>query len=495
MTNRPVPPRRVFNPRPWQPAMIDFAISKKRGNLLAKMGVGKSSAMLSVIDTLISTGEVRKVLVIAPLRVARATWPDEVRRWTQFESLIVQPVTGMLNHRKAAMKNTEAHIFTINYDILPWLVEFLGRKWDFDMVVADEATKLKNHRLKQGGQRARVLSHVAFWDNKTPTAARVERWINLSGTFSPNGLTDLWGPMWFIDQGERLGRSYSAFENRWFGYQRAKDAVNPHVTRIKRVPFPHSFKEITSAIEDVTISFNPKDWMEIKDPIVVRVYVDLPPTVKFTYRQMEREMFAQIAGYDIEAFAASGKIIKTLQLANGAIYTGSDEEIESDVSHWVEAHQEKLMALGEIIEEAQRDPVLVVYHFKPDLIRLKAKFPEGRHIHTKQDEDDFKAGLIEVAFVHASSIGHGVDGFQNVCNIIVFFALWWDLETHDQIIERIGPMRQMQAGFDREVMVYLILARDTVDELVDRRLIMKRQTQDATFDSFAYKPPEEEQLW
>lgn len=362
-------------------------------------------------------------------------------------------------------------------------------------VLVHNCTKLKNHRLKQGGQRAQALADVAFWDDKKPTKARVERWINLSGTFSPNGLVDLWGPMWFVDQGERLGRSYSAFENRWFGYQRARDAVYSNVTKIKRIAFPHAFKEITEAIKDVTISFSPKDWMDIREPIVQRVYVTLPPTVMGTYRKMEREMFAHIAGYDIEAFAAAGKILKCLQMANGAVYTGSDQEVEADVSHWVESHQEKLMALEEIIEEAQGAPALVVYHFKPDLVRLKARFPEGRHIHTKQDEDDFKAGLIQVAFVHAASIGHGVDGFQNVCNIVVFFAIWFDLETHDQIIERVGPMRQMQAGLDREVMVYLILAKGTVDEIVDRRLISKRATQDATFDSFAYKPPEDEQLW
>jgi len=177
-----------------------------------------------------------------------------------------------------------------------------------------------------------------------------------------------------------------------------------------------------------------------------------------------------------------------LQLANGACYTGSDAEIEGDMSHWVETHDEKLQALESIIEEAGGEPVLVAYHFKPDLERLKKRFPNGRHINTKKDEDAFKAGLIDLAFVHPQSIGHGVDGFQNVCHTIVFFALSYDLETHDQIVERIGPMRQVQAGFDREVMVYQILARGTIDEAVAARLIEKRHVQDATMDSLSHKP-------
>lgn len=474
--------------------MVDFALEHKRCNVLARMGMGKSSAMLMVVDSVLMAGQAELPLVIAPLRVARSTWPEESQKWEQFKHLWIQPIVGPLAERKAALCNTDAQAFSVNYDVLPWLIDYLGPLWPFDMVIADEATKLKNHRLLQGGARARALSDIAFFNpkRKVPILRDVKRWINLSGTFSPNGLADVWGPMWFVDKGDKLGRSFDAFQSRWFGYQRAQDAVHAHQTKIKRIAFPHAFHEITSLIKDVTISFKPGDWFDIKQPIVERVYVDLPPAAKKTYREMEKLMFTQIEGYDIEAFASSGKVIKCLQLANGAVYTGSDQEVEADVSHWVEAHEEKLLATEEIIEEAQGAPVMVVYHFKPDLVRLKKRFPQGRHIHTKKDEDDFKAGLIQIAFVHAQSIGHGVDGFQNVCNTIIFFAIWWDLETHDQIIERVGPMRQMQAGLYREVMVYLILARGTVDDIVADRLISKRATQDATFDSFAHKP---EQLW
>lgn len=199
-------------------------------------------------------------------------------------------------------------------------------------------------------------------------------------------------------------------------------------------------------------------------------------------------MFTHIGGHDIEAFASSGKVIKCQQLANGAIYTGSDEQVEKDVSHWVPAHDEKLDALESILEENAGEPILVAYHFKPDLSRLKARFPHGRHIDTKRDEEDFKAGRVELAFAHPQSLGHGVDGLQNVCHILVFFALTFDLDPHDQMVERVGPMRQMQAGFDREVLVYQIIARDTIDEVMAERLVVKRGVQDMTMDTLAYKP-------
>ena len=469
-----------FIPRPWQKPMIEFGLAQDRVAELARMGMGKTSAVVAITDARLMASVIKRNLVIAPLRVARSTWPEEVAKWEQFKHLKVQTIVGTADQRRAALRNDKADIYTVNYENLEWLIETIGPdNWPFDMVTADEATKLKSFRLLQGGKRAQAMAKVAH--------SKVKCWINLTGTFAPNGLADLWGQMWFIDRGFRLGRSYDAFEGRWFGYQRAQDAVNAHKTRIARIAFPHAQPEIHERIKDVALALNPKDWFDISDPIVERVYVDLPPDARKRYREMEREMFMQLKGFDIEVFASSAKVIKCLQLANGAVYTGSDLSVEQDTAHWVEAHQEKLDALESIIEEAS-GPVMVVYHFKPDLVRLKARFKKGRHINTKRDEDDFKAGRIPVAFVHPQSIGHGVDGFQTVCNTIVFFAVWWNLENHDQIIERIGPMRQMQSGFDREVMVYLILARDTVDEVVDARIVKKRGVQDAVMDSLAYKP-------
>lgn len=475
-----------FIPRPWQPPMIDFGLNTPRCNILARMGMGKTPAVLEITDRRLLAGEIKRNLVIAPLRVARSTWVDEVGKWHEFAHLKIQPIIGTRDERIAALRNDKADIYTVNYENVPWLIDHIGvEHWPFDMVTPDEASKLRSFRLLQGGKRAQALSKIV-------ETGKTKFWINLSGTIAPNGLANLWAPMWFVDRGQRLGRSYDAFESRWFGYQRAKDAVNAHKTRISRIAFPHAFDEITRLIKDVSLAFNPKDWFNIKDPVVVPVYVDLPPEAKKKYREMERDMFTHLGGHDIEAFASSGKVIKCQQLANGAVYTGSDEQVERDVSHWVPAHDEKLDALESIIEENDGEILLVAYHFKPDLARLKKRFPDGVHIQTKAQEDAFKRGEIPLAFVHPQSIGHGVDGFQNVCHIIVFFALTFDLDPHDQIIERIGPMRQMQAGTDREVMVYQILARGTVDETMAERLVEKRGVLDATMDSLSHKP---EQLW
>jgi hypothetical protein len=499
--------------------MIEFGLVHDRCQLLARMGMGKSPATLAIIDARMLASTVSKTLVLGPLRVARSTWPEEGQKWNEFSHLKInfvewtEPERAFLTRfnelqrlelidgdlpasdsTKAARKATEAlrpaardarlevidrfDIHTVHYDVIQQYVEILSGTKPFQMGVADEATRLKSFRLKQGGKRAQALSQIAF---------TMRYWLNLSGGIVPNGLANLWGPMWFVDRGRRLGLTYDAFESRWFGYQRAQQAVNAHKTKIARIAFPHAQQQIVDAVRDVSLAFNPKDWFNIKDPIVERVYVELPAEARKKYREMERDMFTSIGGHDIEAFAASGKVIKTMQLANGAIYTGSDEEIERGVSHWVPAHDEKLDALESIIEESDGEPIMVAYHFKPDLARLKKRFPKGRWIDTKKDEDDFKAGKIMLAFVHPQSIGHGIDGFQNVCHIIVFFALTFDLDPNDQLIERIGPMRQMQGGFDREVMVYQIVARGTIDEDIADRLIEKRHVQDVTMDSLAYK--------
>ena len=484
------------------------------------MGLGKSSSTLAVIDARMLASTVTKTLVLGPLRVARSTWPDEVGKWSRFahmriafiqwtepERLFLRAITAFWKSeardgdgkrsdktsalwteaqalRPAALKSRLAildslDILTVNYDIVPQFVEILRGHWPFQMVVADEAVRLKNMRLLQGGRRAAALAEVAF---------ESEFWINLSGAIVPNGLSNFWGSMYFIDQGARLGRSFSAFESRWFGYQRAKDAVNANVTRIQRIAFPHAQKEIVDLIKDVSLAFNPKDWFDIKDPIVVPVYVDLPAEAKRKYREMERDLFTHIAGHDIEAFAASGKVIKCQALAGGACYSGSDEQVEKGIAHWVPLHEEKFDALESIIEENDGEPLLVAFHFKHELVRLKKRFPTGRHIDTKADEDAFKRGEIDLAFVHPQSIGHGVDGFQSVCHIVVFFALTFDLDPHDQLVERVGAMRQHQAGFDREVIVYQILARNTIDEVMAERLVLKRGVQDATMDSLACRP-------
>lgn len=443
--------------------MIDHAISNPRCALWAGMGMGKTSSTLAVCDALLLAGLARRPLILAPLRVARSTWPGEAEKWAEFAHLRVQPIIGSAEERRAALQ-ASADIFTINYDNLVWLVETLGEHWPFDMVVADESTRLKNFRIKQGGKRTQALSNVAH--------SKVKRWINLTGTPAPNGLNDLWGQTWFLDGGYRLGRSYSDFENRWFGYQRAKDAVNAHKTFVKRVVFPHSQTEIQDRLRDICLTLDPKDWFDLNDPIVRTVEVELPAKARKHYRDMEREMFTHLEGHDIEAFAAAAKTIKCLQMANGAAYVGESN------TEWVVTHDEKIEALKSVVEEASGAPVLVAYHFRSDLARLQAAFPEARQLDAApQTIEDWNAGQIPVLLAHPASAGHGLN-LQDGGNILVYFGHWWNLEERQQVLERIGPMRQKQAGHERSVFVYNIVARDTVDEVVIDRMQSKREVQD-----------------
>lgn len=443
--------------------MIDHAISNPRCALFCGMGMGKTSSTLAAIDALLLAGLARRPLILAPLRVARSTWPGEAEKWAEFSHLRVQPIIGSAEERRAALQ-ASADIFTINYDNLVWLVETLGEHWPFDMVVADESTRLKNFRIKQGGKRTQALSNVAH--------SKVKRWVNLTGTPAPNGLNDLWGQTWFLDGGYRLGRSYSDFENRWFGYQRAKDAVNAHKTFVKRVVFPHSQTEIQDRLRDICLTLDPKDWFDLNDPIVRTVEVELPAKARKHYRDMEREMFTHLEGHDIEAFAAAAKTIKCLQMANGAAYVGESN------TEWVVTHDEKIEALKSVVEEAAGAPVLVAYHFRSDLARLQAAFPEARQLDAApQTIEDWNAGQIPILLAHPASAGHGLN-LQDGGNILVYFGHWWNLEERQQILERIGPMRQKQAGHERPVFVYNIVARDTVDEVVIDRMQSKREVQD-----------------
>ncbi|WP_084727029.1 SNF2-related protein [Xenorhabdus griffiniae] len=435
-----------------------------RCNVWAGMGMGKTVATLTALEDLYMVGmETQPTLVLAPLRVARSTWPDEADKWNHFHNIDVQPIVGNVKERRDALKNTNASVFTTNYDNLVWLVETLGDKWPFATVIADESTRLKSFRLRKGGKRAAALAKVAH--------KHVRRWVNLTGTPSPNGLVDLWGQSWFIDQGERLGRTYSAFTSRWFNSIRF-----PGQSWVKLEPWPFAQEQMQTALNDVTIALNAADWFDIQEPIHNVIRVDLPSAVRQQYRAMEKELFMELGSIGVEALNAAAKTVKCLQIASGAIYT--DEN-----GAWQELHDAKIQALDSIINESGGMPVLVAYHWKHDLERLLKAFPKGRHLDLDpQTLRDWNAGKIPVMFAHPASAGHGLN-LQDGGNILVFFSHWWDLEQYQQINERIGPTRQIQAGHNRPVFIHHIIATDTVDELVMERRNSKREVQDILLEA------------
>jgi hypothetical protein len=765
--------------REYQGLIISHILKVMRCAIFADMGTGKSLATLTALDALLLAGEDAPVLIVAPLIVARDTWPDEVRKWEHLRDLTIAPVLGKEPDRLAALRRP-ANIYTINYENLVWLIKHFGDRWPFRTVVIDESRRLKSFRLRQGGKRTAALAKVAH--------TKITRMIHLTGAPCPNGLGDLWGSCWFLDAGHRLGRTYTAFRDRWF--QKDYDGYGS-------TALPFAQEQIQGALSDICLRIDAADWFDLTAPIQVNRYIDLPPKVRIKYREMEKDMFTQIEDRSAEAFNAAARTQKCLQLCiaedtevltekgwtpiqhfdsseklwdgmafvnadklvcqgiqkvlccwgvymtpehkvltsmgwrkalevycggfnrskfrlpcdtaprgldNGAlkksdmegalhlwkrdsshrrephesgaggkevvrvpqggdatgsvgvarddktpsiphlerheaaVYERSGKGLEelrraghrgvqkvvgffrgflgrygADLVHrgdnrpyrqqsgvrapqlplgehsptveqhtpersnthakrgddsgasrrlvwaekgnavreikkrvgsprcgnntprreaqtfdiqdagprnrfvvrppgggipfivhncngaiyvdpldggeqkgpkdWKEVHDLKLQALESIIEEAGGSPVLVAYHFKSDLARLRKAFPKGLVLSDPVQMKKFKTGKYEIGFGHPASMGHGTDGLQEHCHRIAFFGHWWDLDQRDQIIGRVGPVRQFQAGHKRPVYIYNILARSTADELVLARHETKREVQDLLLEA------------
>ena len=446
--------------RDYQRAVVGHMLAHERCNVWAGMGTGKTVSTLTALQGLAMVEDPFPALVLAPLRVASSTWPGEVRKWAHLEGLRMRDASGT---RLGVNFNPKgADIIAVNYDNAEALVNyFLGDDlaFPFRTVIADESTRLKSFRIKQGGKRAQALGKVAH--------KHVRRWVNLTGTPAPNGFLDLWGQQWFIDGGARLGRSFSAFEDRWFRVKRAPGQQYGGTVEM----LEGAQAEIESRLADCTLTVRAGDFLDLPPLIENTIEVELPATARRHYRELEREMFTVLAGgAEIEAVNAAWRTMKCLQAANGALYT--DQQ-----GAWKELHDAKLDALSSVVEEAAGAPALVAYHFKSDLARLQHAFPQGRALDADpRTIERWNQGRIPLLFVHPASAGHGLN-LQDGGNILVFFGLWWDLEAHEQVIERIGPTRQAQAGHNRPVYVHRIVARQTVDELVLRRLQTKASVQ------------------
>ena len=474
--------RKPYTPRPFAPLAMRHLGNVERCALWAKPGMGKTSITMTFLDHLHNiVGEDAPTLVLAPLRVARDTWANEASKWEHLADMRVVPIVGDAKQRAAALRQ-DAQVFTTNYENIVWLRDHFratGKAWPFRTVVADECTKLKGFRhggykkdgtpkksSGSGGIRAQALAGIAH--------TQVKRWINLTGTPASNGLEDLWGQTWFLDAGQRLSRTFGAFQNRWFGYRNRKDDKTGRVYT-ERYAFDHAEDEIKQRLADLCLTLDPKDWFDLHEPIVNVIDVVLPPTAKIKYREMERELFTLIGTVGVEAMSSAAKYGKCLQMAAGAVF------LEDGVT-WVKVHDEKLDALEELVEATGDDPLLVSYHYTHELARLLERFPDALDLSRKDHMAQAMAGKGKLWLGHPASMGHGVDGLQEHCNTVVFFAQDPNLEYHDQILERVGPMRQFQAGKDRPVFLHYLVARGTIDELEMTRRKTKRSVQDALME-------------
>lgn len=455
-----------FVPRSYQKLIVDNILYNKRTAVFAGMGLGKTASTLEAIRQIKAVRPSLTVLIIAPLRVAQSTWPDEVRKWDSFKNLRVSVICGSAKARRDALL-ADADIFTINYENIPWLVEELKGDWFFDLIVADESTRLKGLRARQGTQRAKALAKVAF---------KSEGFVELTGTPAPNGLLDLWGQMWFLDKGARLGKSFSAFQREFFyPISRGGGATRWVEWKLQE----GSDKRIKRRIENVSITVNPEDYFDVAKNIFNDIVVELPREVMRQYRKFARELYLELeSGAEVTAANAAVKTGRLLQMASGAVYVEDGEGSDA----YTVIHRTKIEALASVIEEANGAPVLCAYSYRHEVDRILKAFPFARVLDkSPQTIRDWNKGKIPLLLAHPASCGHGLN-LQDGGNILVFFSCTWSLELHDQIVERIGAVRQAQAGHDRPTFVHYLVAKGTLDEAVKERLSTKRDILDVLLD-------------
>lgn len=446
----------------YQDIGLDFLLKTQRAALWMVPGMGKTLVVYALLDLLKLAGsKFFPALVIAPKQVCDSTWLDEQQKWDDFKDLTVVRIGGSQEQRLRAL-HSKADLYVINFENIEWLVEVCNGNWPFRIVIVDEATKLKGYRTKQGGSRARALASIA---------RQTGRFIELTGTPAPNGLKDLWGQLWFLDFGGRLGASYAQYIQRYFIVEAYSRAV---------IPREGAKREIEKLLADCTLAFRAEDWFDIKEPLVSRREVRLPDAAAKLYRTMERDFFVHLkeVGADVTAQIALTLTTKLLQLASGSVF--DDGKTPRDI------HDAKLDNLESLLNELNGENVIVVYNFTHEAKRIQARFPHAEVYRGKKDETKWNAGHTPLLLLQPQAGGHGTN-LQHGGRTMVFFSPMWDLELRLQVAERIGPVRQAQAGYDRAVLHYDIVAANTLDEEVLERLTSKRSVQEALMLARAHR--------
>lgn len=445
-----------YRPHDYQKYAIRFIKEHPIAAVLLDMGMGKSSITLTAIAELMYEDfEISKVLVIAPLRVARHTWSEEIRKWDHLHGLSYSIAVGTAAERMRALK-ADADIYIINRENIPWLVEKSGLPFDYDMVVIDELSSFKNWQAK----RFRALMKVR------PSVKRI---VGLTGTPSSNGLMDLFAEYKILDMGKRLGRFISQYRLDYF----VPDQMNgPMVYSYKLRP--GADQRIYEKISDITISMKGTDHLKMPELVNSEYMVYLDDAERQKYEDMKKDLVLQFPGGEVTAANAAALSGKLTQMANGAVYSDSGK-IEL-------IHNRKLDALEDIIEAANGKSLLVAYWFKHDLKRITERLDALGVKYGKLDSDnsieDWNAGRLEVGMIHPASAGHGLN-LQSGGNTIVWFGMIWSLELYQQTVARLWRQGQ-ESG---TVVVEHILTAGTVDERIMKALSAKGNTQDRLIDA------------
>ncbi len=439
-----------YKPHEYQSYATEFILSHPISAVFLEMGLGKSVITLSAIfDLCLDSFLVCKVLVIAPLRVARDTWPAEINKWDHLKGLSYSVAVGTEKERIDALKK-QSTLYIINRENVDWLVHKSGIPFHFDMVVIDELSSFKSY----GAKRFKSLLKVR------PSVKRI---VGLTGTPSSNGLMDLWAEFRILDLGQRLGRYISHYRNTYF----KPDKRNAQII-FSYKPLQGAEEEIYKQISDITISMKSTDYLTMPEYVSNEVFVTLSEKEWKVYSYFKEEMVANLGDEEIDAVNAAVLSGKLLQMANGAVY---DSENKAHV-----IHEKKLDALEDLIEGANGKPVLVAYWYKHDLERIKERFPV-RQIQSSKDIEDWNDGKIPIAVIHPASAGHGLN-LQSGGSTLIWFGLTWSLELYQQTNARLYRQGQRDT-----VIVHHIITKNTIDEDVLLALTKKEKTQDALIDA------------
>ena len=452
---------RKYIPHEYQTYATQFILDHPVAAVLLQMGLGKSVITLTAIRELLERGEVKKVLVVAPLRVARDTWPEEIRKWDHLQDLTFSVAVGSPGERRNALAES-SQITLINRENIPWLVEQSGIPFCWDMVVIDELSSFKNWQAK----RFRALMRVR---------PLVKRIVGLTGTPSPNGYMDLFAEYRLLDRGERLGRHITRYREAYFLPDRWGNG-RVFTWKLRQ----GAEEEIYRKISDITVSMKSVDHLKMPECVMNNVTVRMDEREKACYETLKEELFLRVRTRDgireIDAKNASVLCNKLCQMSNGAVYTD-----ESEVAR---IHDRKLDALEDLIEAANGNPLLIAYWYQHDIDRIRQRFPEVRVLKSAADMADWNAGRIAVGAIHPASAGHGLN-LQAGGSTLVWFGLTWSLELYQQTNARLW--RQGQKA--ETVVIHHLVMEGTIDERILEALRGKDQSQERLIDAVRWCLP------
>lgn len=432
-----------YKPHDYQKFAVDFIETHPQAAVLLECGLGKTSITLTALNNLMfDRFEVRKPLIIAPIRVCRNSWPAELAKWDHLNSMTYSLVLGSRDERLKAL-NTKADIYIINRENIQWLIENSGIPFDFDMIVIDEISGFKNHQSK----RFKALRKVRPF---------VKRIVGLTGTPCSNGLMDLWAQFRLLDKGERLGRRIGQYRDAYF---------TPDWNGFTYTPRKGAEKEIYAKIADISISMKTTDHLEMPELVMTADIVSLDESAAAVYKNMEQEMCVDFTKDSITAANAGVLCGKLTQLAGGAVY--------ADGGSVMKIHSHKLDALEDLIEAQNGKPVLIAYWYQHERDRIMERF-ECREIRTDVDIADWNAGIIPIALIQPSSAGHGLN-LQDGGSTIIWYTMPWSLELYQQTNARLW--RQGQNA--DTVVIHHLVAEGTIDEDIMKVLENKDKTQAA----------------